>query len=649
MAKTARDLNRDAHALIQQGRLDEAATLLQRSLQIQPDNAETHASLGNVLVHLKRYDEAIAAYREALRLNPDLFAAHFILAIALHDKSKLDEAEVHFRKALDLNPGYAPVYQNLGAVLLAKERLDEAAACFRQAIRLDRNLVDAHNNLGNVLARQDRLPEAVNCYLEALRLDPDKAEVHFNLALAQERQDRLDLAIQHHRQALRLNPHYPEVHINLGNVFARQGDTDAAIGCYQQALQANPNSAEVYNNLGLALQGKDKLNEAVACYEQALQKKPGWVAVLNNLGNVHWQEGRYDAAMACFEQALRSSPNSVEAHVNRARLNLLLGDWQAGWSEYQWRWQSKDWPGRTLRQPRWNGGPLSGSTVLLLAEQGLGDTLQLIRYATLVKQCGAKVLLDCQPALARFLASVPGIDQMLAQGAPLPAFDVHTSLFSLPGIFETTLANVPAPVPYLFPDVEFTSHWRRIMSDVRSPISGVEGSFSSDTGHRTSDTGHVLRIGINWQGNPAYGFDRRRSIPFSHFLRLVQVEHVQFISLQKGPGKKQLLDREDRFGVVELCEGTEEASRTFSDTAAVMQNLDLVISSDTAVVHLAGGLGIPVWIALPLVPDWRWLLEREDSPWYPSMRLFRQTRVGEWADVFERMAGELENLVCRTK
>jgi tetratricopeptide (TPR) repeat protein len=649
MATTAHDLHQDALALIQQGRLDEAAALLHRALQIQPNYAETHASLGNVFVHQKKYDEAIAQYQEALHLNPDLFAAHFILAIALQDKGKLDEAEVHFRQALRVNPAYAPAHHNLGVVLLTVGRLEEAVVCFHQALRLDAFFVDAYNNLGNALGQQQKLPEAISCYREALRLNPDRAEIHFNLALALEGLDQLDLAIHHHRQALRRNANYAEAHINLGNVLGKQGHTDLAIGCYQQALAANPHSAEAYNNLGLALEGKDHLHEAVDCYEKALQNKPGWVAALNNLGNVHWQEGRFDEALSCFDQALRSCPNSPQAHLNRARLRILLGDWTEGWSEYQWRWQTADWPGRLLRQPRWDGSPLAGRTLLLLAEQGLGDTLQLIRYVPLVKQHGGKVVVECQPALVRFLTTIPGIDQLVAQGLALPAFDVHASFFSLPGLLQTTLANVPAAVPYLHADTKLVNHWqcelqkcdvRRAKSDVKSTPSNIE--------HRASNIEPVFKIGLAWQGNPTYGYDRRRSIPLAHFSRLAQVERVQLVCLQKGPGKKQLRAMEDRFGVLDLGDNLDEASSAFMDTAAIMKNLDLVITSDTAVAHLAGSLGVPVWVGLPFVPDWRWMLERADSPWYPSMRLFRQTKPGEWADVFDRMARDLERSVRHT-
>jgi len=429
----------------------------------------------------------------------------------------------------------------------------------------------------------------------------------------------------------------------------------------------NPNFAEACNNLGSALQHQDKLDEAIGCYQQAVRLKPSYAEAWTHLANLHWEQSRFDEALACYAKAISCRADLADAHFNRSRLFLLLGDWGRGWPEYEWRWQTKAFPRQAFQQPRWDGSDLKGRTILVDAEQGLGDTLHFVRYLPLVKQRGGRVNFLCQPPLLPLLASVQAIDHLLSQGSQLPAFDVQTPLVSLPGIFHTSLAAFPAPVPYLHADAELVKHWKSRKSEVGSRKS-EHLHLTSDIGHRTSD----FLVGITWQGNPAFLHDRQRSIPLVHFAPLAQVEGVQLISLQKGAGTDQLkqlriadcglrIERQEtkpllesairnpQSAILDLGSRLDEASGAFMDTAAIMTHLDLVISSDTAVAHLAGALGIPVWVALPMAPDWRWLLGREDSPWYPTMRLFRQTRYGQWEDVFDRLAEELKAVVSCQK
>jgi tetratricopeptide (TPR) repeat protein len=629
MAVSAESLNQQAALLIRQGRLEEAKAHLQQALQLKPNYAEAHANLGNVFIYQHRYDEAIDQYQQALRLDPNLFAVHYILAIALHDKGRFDQAEAHYRQALRLNPHHAAAHHSLGITLMAAHRLDEAVACYQQALRLDPQIADAYNNLANALAQQEKLAEAVSCYEQALRLNPDRKEIHFNLGISLERLEKPVEATRSYNAALRLDPNYAEAHMNLGNVLAQQGKTD----------------------------------DAIKCYEQVLKTKPGDAEALTNIGNVHRDQAHFDDALACFEHALRQNPQTAGPHHNRALLWLLLGKWTEGWPEYEWRWKTSDFTRLSFQQPRWDGSPLQGRSILLVAEQGLGDTVQFLRYVPLVEQRGGRVIVQCQPALKRLLQESAGIKNLIVQGAPLPKFDVYSPLLSLPGILKTSPSTVPADVPYIHPKTELVGQWRRNLSGVRRPVSSVKNTLSSDTGHRTPDSG-LLRVGIAWQGSPAYRFDRQRSIPLKEFACLANVPGVQLISLQKGPGTEQVKSgvRSPVSGVknpadsghrtpdsgrfcFDLGDCFDEASGPFMDTAAVMESLDLVITSDTVIPHLAGALGIPVWVALPLIPDWRWLLQREDSPWYPTMRLFRQTRKGQWEDVFVRIAGQLAKVV----
>jgi hypothetical protein len=297
---------------------------------------------------------------------------------------------------------------------------------------------------------------------------------------------------------------------------------------------------------------------------------------------------------------------------------LLTGDFERGWAEYQWRWKAEQCQWRDFSQPLWDGRPLEGRTILLHAEQGLGDTIQFVRYAALVKQRGGGVVVECPTPLLSLLASCERIDRLMGRGDELPAFDLQAPLLSLPGIFHTSLDTIPADGPYLFADPGLVGRWRQ-------ELGGIAG----------------FKIGIAWQGNPKNPDDRNRSIPLSDFEPLAGCSAVRLLSLQKEAGTEQLQKVAGRFPVIDLGSRLDEAAGAFMDTAAVMMNLDLVVTSDTAIAHLAGALGVPVWVAISFVPDWRWLLDRSDSPWYPTMRLFRQTRLGDWAGVFEEIKAAL--------
>jgi hypothetical protein len=309
-------------------------------------------------------------------------------------------------------------------------------------------------------------------------------------------------------------------------------------------------------------------------------------------------------------------PALAEAHLYRSFLSLLIGDFQRGWAEYPWRWKTKRSSPRDFHQPLWDGRPLESRTILLYAEQGLGDTIQFVRYAALVKQRGGSVIVECPRPLVSLLKSCAGIDRLVARGDPLPAFDVQAPLLSLPGIFQTALDNLPATIPCLFADADLVRCWREDLA----PLAG-------------------RKIGIAWRGSPAHVDDRARSLPLSCFESLARLPGIRLLSLQKGPGMEELQGLPSHFPVTELGSRLND----FADTAALLMNLDLLITCDTAVAHLAGALGAPVWVALPLVPDWRWLLDRNDSPWYPTMRLFRQKTLGDWTGVFDEIETALSS------
>jgi tetratricopeptide (TPR) repeat protein len=551
--------------------------------------------------------------RELVRPDPQQASAHVQLARQLKSEGKLEEAAASYRQALHFDAANFQAHNNLGNIFQDQGKREEAAACFQRALRLNPDYALAHYNLGNLLGEQ--LEEAIACYQRAIRLKPDFFQAHNNLGNVYKFQGRLNEALACYRHTLALNPSYCEAHNNLGFVLQEQGKLEEAMTCYRQALCLEPDYVEAHNNLGLALQEQGKLDEAEASYRRALSLQPDHPGVHNNLGNNFREQGRFEEAVADIREALRIEPNLAEAHKNLGMLYLQLGELDKGWAEFEWRQKVKGLASRLFPQSRWDGSSLIGKTILIHAEQGLGDTLQFIRYVPLVKRGGGQVLFECPPALVSIIRTCPGIDQIITQGGLLPPCDVHAPLLSMPFLLKTT----PATIPYLSTEPAVVERWRNEI---------------------TCDS--ALNVGIVWQGNPKYKADRRRSIPLHHFERLARVAGVRLLSLQVGPAAKDLATVD--FPVTDL--GSRFDPNSFADAAGAIKSLDLLITSDTSIPHLAGALGAPVWVVLCKVPDWRWLLKREDSPWYPTMRLFRQKKTpGDWDEVFRRMAGELEKMI----
>ena len=603
----------------QLGALENSEQLYRQAVAADPQYAEAWCFLGIVCKARGNLDDAIESYRAALRARPNFQEALNNLGNIYVLQEKFDEAVACFRQAIDVNAEFAQPHNNLGAALRKLGKLDEAISCYREALRLKPAYADAHNNLGDGLSGQGKFAEAVPCYREALRLQAVFPEAHNNLGVSLAKLGKLDEAIKHYADALRQRPRYADAYLNLGNAQAAQKKPAEAIASYRKALAINPRSADAHYNLGIIPAEEGRLDEAIACYYEALLLKPNHAGAMANLGHALRAQGKFDEAMGVYQQLLDQSPDDPEGHMSRALVWLLLGDYERGWPEYEWRWKTKEFAGPQPAQPRWDGSPLVGRTILLTAEQGMGDTMQFVRYAPEVKRRGGKVILACQKGLIPLLKTCAGIDEWVAQGETLPEFDVHASLLSLPAILKTTLGSVPAEGPYLAAEAERVEQWRRELAKLPG-----------------------FKIGIAWQGNPQYRGDRERSVPLAAFEPIAKVSGVHLISLQKGPGTEQLAEVAPRFRVTDLGSRLDMSGGAFLDTAAVIKGLDLVITINTSLAHLAGALGAPAWIALGSgASDWRWLLDREDSPWYPSLRLFRQSQFGDWSDVMERMAGEV--------
>ncbi len=395
------------------------------------------------------------------------------------------------------------------------------------------------------------------------------------------------------------------------------GQFEESLTWLRRALAQRPDYASAASNLGVTLQALGHLPEALAQFEQAARLAPEIPEVRINLGTVVKDLAGPAAALQHFEAALALRPGYGPARTGRGMARLLMGDLPGGFADYEYRVGSPQFDTRDFPEPRWDGSPLAGRTLLIHPEQGIGDCLQFIRYVSLARQCGGQLVVGSPPALLP-LFTCSGIPDLLPAAAAAPRFDVHIPLMSLPHVLGTDLNTIPNDVPYLSADAILVKHW----SDTLAAYPG-------------------LRVGIAWQGRREFRGDNLRSIPLTEFAPLAAVPGVRLFSLQKGYGSGQIADLRGNLEVVDLGDSLDSTAGPFMDTAAIMKNLDLVISSDTAIAHLAGALAVPVWLALCASPEWRWMLARTDSPWYPTMRLFRQTMLGNWTDVFQRMAAEL--------
>jgi len=608
-------------AASQMGRHDLAADLISQAITINDTVAAYHASLGNALAGQQNLDDAAQCYRTVIGIEPDNLEAHNNLGNALKQQGRLDEAAACFHTAIGLNPGLPALHFNLGNTLLERGLLEEAVACYRRTLDLKADYPEAFNNLGNALGDQGRLDEAIVSYRSAIDFKPDYLEAHYNLGAALAKCGRLDEAIASCRRALILKPDYPDGHNNLGVVLMQFGRLDEAVVCYRRALDLKPDYPEAHNNLGNALREQRQLDAAIASYRAALQVRPDYAEACNNLGTSLMEQGRLDEAAASYRNAILHKPDYPDPHANLATVLLAQGDMAAGWREYEWRWKMPQMiPGRRcFAQPQWRGEAAEGRTLLIHAEQGFGDTLQFCRYATLAAAAGLRVIIEAPKPLVRLLRSLSGVDLVMQYGADLPAFDFHCPMLSLPLALGTTVATIPGATPYLCADAARAAFWRARLSAI---------------------AGDGPRIGLVWAGNPGVclpakaAMDRRRSLSLEQMAPLVEIPGMHFFNLQKdgpaSPGRFPLVDVMGEMG-------------DFADTAALIVNLDLVISVDTAVAHLAGALGKPVWLLNRFDTCWRWLTGRRDSPWYPTLRLYRQPRPGDWGAVLAEVARDLRD------
>lgn len=507
-----------------------------------------------------------------------------------------------------------------GMIAYHNGRCEEAVSLINKAIEKNPQIPQFHCSIGIVLKALGMLQEAIGAYKQALALKPDYIEVYYNLANLLHEQGQSSEAIDNYKQAIKIKPDFFQAYSNLGIVLKDCNRIDEAIENFEQAIKLNPNAAEVYYNLANVLKDSGKNKEAIENYKQAIGINSDYAEAYCNLGLAYKETGRYDDAIENYELAIRLKPDFVQAHWNRSLVLLVKGDFAQGFEEYQWRRNTElkvtAYPNRD-KMPSWDGSSFVGKRLFIHYEQGFGDNLQFVRYLPMVKERGGTVIYEAKKPLIELLRNFDGIDELVEaafDGRPAQKFDYHLPLLSLPKIFNTTLETIPANVPYLSADPEKTEYWRQYL-------------------HRDD----AFKIGIVWAGKASHGNDANRSCSLQNFIPLTEIDGIQLYGLQKDHAEDQAKEMQvTNFG---------EQFENFADTAAMIENLDLVISVDTAVAHLAGAMAKPVWVILPFVPEWRWMLDRQDNPWYPTMTLFRQQKQGDWNDLFHRLKEQLKMLV----
>lgn len=632
------------------GKNQQALVQLNRSISINTNNAAAFINHGNVLNQLQRWNEALASYDKALKINPNLPEGYFNRGLVLQTLRRLDEALLAYDETIRLNPNYVEAFNNRGNVLNELGQPEKALASYDAAIRIKPDHIQAYLNRGHVLNDLKHFDEALQCFDEALAIAPNLPEPYYNRGNTLNLLGRYEEALVAYDKALAINPDYQDIHINRGNVYKTLKQWDEALACYDKVLEINPLHAESHYNRGNVLTDLKRWDEALASYQQALKIKPLYAEAFNNIAIVmnelaRWDEAlthcdqavllkedyaeayfnranlltelmRLDEALVSYDKALYFNTDYVDAYWNKSLLLILTGRYTDGWQLYEWRMRQDDlkhsYP--FFSEPEWRGqSSIGGKRLLIQGEQGFGDVIQFCRYLPKLQSLGAELIFEVHPALVNLLSSLQCSMTLVAKGKVLPQFDAYCPVMSLPFVFGTTVETIPADIPYLFSDASKVKQWQNKL------------------GNR-----NLKRIGLAWSGSSTHKKDKNRSLRLEDFLPFTHLP-FEWHSLQKEYRQqdKDILDLHP-----EIHQHQSDLV-DFSDTAALLECMDLVICVDTSIAHVAGALGKPVWILLPYIPDYRWLLDRHDSPWYPSACLYRQDQSRNWQSVIQNIVTNL--------
>jgi tetratricopeptide (TPR) repeat protein len=618
----------------QTGNPGRAVELFARAIEIEPNDAGPHCNRALALQQLKEFDAALASCQRAIALNPAFAEAYFNRGNIHRDLGQMAAALASYDQAIAIRADLAEAYSNRGMVLRELGKLQAALASYDRAIEINPRFAEAYSNRGEVLKELKQFAPALASCDKAIELRPDFAEAYSNRANILKELKQWDAALASCNRAIALKPDFAEAYCNRGIVLRGIGQLDAALASYDRAIAMKSDYAEAYANRGIVLKELDQYDAALASCNLAIRIKSDEAGAYATRAVLFHETNQIDAALADYDQAVTLKPDFAEAHVNRSMALLLAGDFDRGWADFEWRWRGDDAPGRdeNARSERlWLGREsLVGRTIVLRCEQGLGDTLQFCRFAKRIAALGGSVVLEVQRPLKTLLESLDGVSRLTIQGEALPAFDYQCPLMSLPLALKTTLSTIPVDIPYLKSDPQKMRSWKDKLGESAK-----------------------LRVGLVWSGGfrhdqpELWAVNKRRNIPLTKLAELKHPE-IEFYTLQKGqPAESELAEAQSKdWGGPHLIDHTA-LLRDFSDTAALIENLDLVISVDTSTAHLAAALGKPVWILNRFDTCWRWLLDRTDSPWYPTVRLYRQSKRENWDGVVSRVRTDLAQLIAR--
>jgi tetratricopeptide (TPR) repeat protein len=601
------------------GRPAEALQLVAAAMRAGPPSAFVLLNHGLVLNALARPEEAIASFDRAIALDAGFAEAHNNRAVLLANLGRLEEALASYQAALTLAPGNPGTLFNQGNALKDLGRYEEAVASYEGALALDPDHAAALCNRGIALHELKRLDAALASLDNALALAPDIAEAHLNRGNVLNDLKRHAEALASYDSALALRPDYAEALSNRGIALHALGRDQEALASFDRALALRPDYPEALSHRGVTLDAMKRPDEALASYDRAIALKPDYADAYGNRGATLYNLKRLDAALVDFDRALALRPDLPEVHWNQASARLITGDFARGFAEYEWRWQREAMIAikRDFPQPLWRGEDVAGKTILLHSEQGFGDSIQFCRYVPAMAARGARVILEVEAPLQRLMTTLAGNADVIAKGSPLPAIDTYCPLLSLPLVFGTRLETVPSVAPYLYAQAQDVATWKAQLDGKRRPC-----------------------IGLVWSGNQTHLRDADRSIALAALLPLTDV-NASFVGVQKDVRESDVGVLTAHTDILQVGDKLDD----FADTAALIAALDLVITVDTSVAHLAGALGKPVWLLLPYIPDWRWLLDRETSPWYPTARLFRQDESRNYDGVIARVRDALSRAI----
>lgn len=603
----------------QRGDHTSALSHIDAALRKSPDNLMGLNNRGLILNALGRFDDALVSFARAISLRPNFPEALLNRGNTLKDMQRFEAALASFDRALAARPDYTEAHYNRGNALFALGRFSEALESYDRALQLRSDLPEVFCCRGTALHALDRYDEALTAYGHALALRADYADACNGRGVVLHAMKRFDAALADYSRTLEHNPDHADALLNRSATLYELKRFGEALESCDRALALGPDCAEIHYNRGNALRGLERFEEAVGSYDRALALRPNHSQALVNCGVTLHQVKRFDEELSRYERAIALAPDSADAHNNEALSSLLTGDFERGWHKWEWRWRTAHMKIelRNFAQPLWIGAPdVAGKTILLHAEQGFGDTIQFSRYAPFVAARGARVILEVQEPLCELIGTLAAPVEVIPRGQALPDFDMHCPLLSLPLCFSTRLETIPAAVAYLRAGAKAAMDWQRRLGSSEGP-----------------------RIGLAWSGRPAHTNDSNRSIPLETMLPLLDGVDATFVSLQREVRPADMDVLRERSNILHFGDDL----KNFADTAALIANLDLIVSVDTSVAHLAGALAKPVWILLPYIPDWRWLLDRDDSPWYPTARLFRQDQTRQWSHAIDRLRTALMN------